>query len=184
MRDKATGMTLRHRSAWRRRLVLAVLSVWAAVPNFGCAAPANARDGFLDLLSQTYSRYAWVAVFSVTPPMGSTPLAMAEREELERVFAPELAHALLADRRRAEMRGEVGAIDFDLLFDSQDPIATDLAFRPGAHALEARACFKDGTGEVRCLVFQGIELAGGVRVTDIVYPRGESLRRLLGLAPR
>jgi hypothetical protein len=133
------------------------------------------------LVSELYARYAWVAMFSITPPPNAAPLSKAKSAELQATFVPDLAKAIWDDAQCAEKRGEICTLDFDILFDSQDPSASDLTVKSDAHGSEAVACFKVVEGASKCLTFVGADVRGATRVADIVYPGQRSLRQLLGL---
>lgn len=160
---------------------------WLALPAAmalilpGLVGASEVRSEITALLSGLYQRYAWVAVFSVDPPAGKVPLAKASRKELSEVFAPDLALAIWNDSRCAEKRGEICVLDFDVLFDSQDPTARDLVIEPGKQAAEAQVCFKDAADARRCLTFNGVAINGAIRIADIRYAGGQSLRQMLRL---
>lgn len=148
------------------------------------AAPTVGDTRLATLVSRVYERYAWVAVFSVKAPAGAVPLAQARYKELQEIFVPDLARAVLNDAQCAAKRREICTLDFDLLFDSQDPSASDLVVQPGSSDTEVRACFNDATGVQRCLIFRGATVGGSVKVADIVYSKDRSLRQLLGMVKR
>lgn len=143
----------------------------------GGAGVLETRSEFTGLLSGLYQRYSWVAVFSVDPPAGKVPLARASIKELSDVFAADLALAIWNDAQCAEKRGEICVLDFDVLFDSQDPIARDLVVELGKQPTEARVCFKDVADARRCLTFSGATINGAFKITDIQYAGGRSLRQ-------
>jgi len=148
---------------------------------FGAAGVVETRSDIATLLSGLYQRYAWVAVFSVNSPAGKVPLARATREELSGIFVSDLALAIWNDAQCAEKRGEICVLDFDVLFDSQDPSARDLAIEPSKQSAEARVCFKDVTDMQRCLTFIGAATDGIIKIADIRYTGGRSLRQMLRL---
>jgi len=163
-----------------KRRGLALLAVTALIFS-GTTGASDARSEITALLSGLYQRYAWVAMFSVSPPAGKVPLARASKNELFEIFAPDLALAIWNDSQCAEKRGEICVLDFDVLFDSQDPSARDLVIEPGKQAAEAQVCFKDATDARRCLTFNGVTINGKIRIADIRYPGGQSLRQMLRL---
>lgn len=148
------------------------------------AAPSVDTTRLSKLVSDLYARYAWVAIFSITPAPNAVPLAKAKSAELQTIFVPDLAKAIWDDAQCAEKRGEICTLDFDILFDSQDPSASDLTVKSDAHGSEALACFKVAEGASKCLTFVGADIRGSTRVADIVYPGQRSLRQLLGLEAR
>lgn len=162
-------------SVWGVAVLLQVTAV---------AAPIVDTTRLSNLVSGLYARYAWVAMFSTTPPPNAVPLALAKRAELQATFVPDLAKAIWDDAQCAEKRGEICILDFDILFDSQDPSASELTVRGDAQGSAALACFKVTDGTRKCLTFVGADVNGTTRVADIVYPGQQSLRQLLGLTTR
>src|SRR5262249_1742437 len=146
--------------------------------------PNADTTGLSKLVSGLYKRYAWVAMFSTTPPPNAVPLALANRTELQATFMPDLAKAIWDDAQCAKKRGEICTLDFDILFDSQDPSASELTVQGDAQGSEALACFKVTGGMSKCLTFVGADIHGAARVADIVYPGQRSLRQLLGLTTK
>lgn len=146
------------------------------------AAPGADTTRLSKLVSEVYARYAWVAMFSVNPPPSAAPLAQAKSAELQATFVPDLANAIWDDAQCAKKRGEICTLDFDILFDSQDPSASDLTVESNANGSEVLACFKIVDGARKCLTFVGADIRGVTRVADVIYPGQRSLRQLLGLA--
>lgn len=109
---------------------------------------------------------------------------------LERYFTKELARFLAKDAIKSE--GEIGAIDFDPLYASQDPEISNLQVGPvqpraaGKSANEAGAVvianFRDG-GKPRQLRFEfAMQPDKTWRISEIHYPEGSSLLQLLRAA--
>jgi hypothetical protein len=136
------------------------------------------------LVAELYASYSWVAVLSVPAPMGAAPLAQASHKELHSIFVPDLAQAIWRDSQCALKRREICSLDFDILFDSQDPSATDLTVQSRVQGQEVVVCFSPVAGTRKCLSVIGELVDGAPRVADIRYPAHRSLRELLGLSPR
>jgi len=147
------------------------------------AAQDPGPSGLSKLVSGLYARYAWVAVFSTTPPANAVPVAHASRLELQATFVPDLASAIWKDTQCAAKRREICTLDFDILFDSQDPSASELTVQ-GNGASEVLACFNVVGGARKCMLFVGAKVNGVARVADIVYSDQRSLRQLLGLTSK
>lgn len=171
-------------SAIRRSLfTLAALVMVLLCPMVHAVSGAE-KTALVTVVSDLYGRYAWVAVFSTKPPPDAVPLAQASRKELGSIFVPELAQAIWEDAQCAQKLHEICTVDFDLLFDSQDPSASDLTVQAGERGTTALACFKDAAGVRRCLTFVGAVVGGSTKVMDIVYPDQRSLRALLRVAKK
>lgn len=163
------------------KLVSAVLIAGLACVLPATAQTSDARREFAAFLSGLYERYAWVVVFALEPPGGKVPLAKASKKELFDVFVPDLALAIWNDTQCAKRHSEICVLDFDLLFDSQDPTARDLVISPGKLDAEAHACFVDAAETRRCLTFSRVTINGVIRIADIRYGGGQSLRHMLHL---
>ncbi|TBR36729.1 MULTISPECIES: hypothetical protein [Dyella] len=148
-------------------------------------AQGAAKEVALGALAEAaYKQYAWVAVFGTTQPAGSVPLALESQVKLKEIFASDLARALKEDSQCAERSQEVCKIDFDILYDSQDPFAADLAFKLAPDGGSVEACFKDASGNQQCLTLVGGCDQGRERIADIIYPGHASLRQTLGLSQK
>lgn len=167
---------------YRRVTVASVFALLTTHAGASLAAPSVGDADLSKLVSQLYGRYAWIAIFATAPPSGAVPLAQASKKELVNVFAPDLAQEIWQDAQCAQKRREICILDFDILFGSQDPSASELAIQVGTRADETQACFRNASGSRECLTFLGARVNGASRVADIVYPGQRSLRHLMGLA--
>ncbi|WP_210283284.1 hypothetical protein [Massilia sp. Dwa41.01b] len=112
------------------------------------------------------------------------PVQKASVAILEKYFRPDLARALVRDRQCAEASKEVCRIDFDVLYDSQDPdYKAPLSIRRTSSSRRVQMCLESTAPERRCISYLGYSSAGRVRVADIIYASGSSLRAILGLSP-
>ena len=96
-------------------------------------------------------------------------------------FTPELAGLIVKDE--VASKGEVGAYDFDPLYDSQDPDVKNFKIGevhwPKDGVAAVTVTFKDG-GKPRQLPFTFQQQKDKTwRISDIVYPDGSSLAGLL-----
>jgi hypothetical protein len=108
-------------------------------------------------------------------------VAHQRKATLEHYFAPALADLLVKDAA-CQMRSQgICNLDFDLLFDSQDPRVTDLevsATSPGHVAV----VYKDPVdGKATRIDFDVARVAGNWKITDVIYNRPDkvSLKRVL-----
>lgn len=163
-------------------MLLVFLIGVTAFLNIGLQANSfDSLDGLTQLVSRKYENYAWITVYSNTPPPDAVPFAKADLIELKGFFTTELAHALWNDAQCSKKIQEICLLDFDILFDSQDPHATDLSVNRGEYGLSAKVCFKDLSETIHCLIFVGEDVSGVIKVKDILYPEGLSLRQILKL---
>lgn len=116
-----------------------------------------------------------------------------KREQLDRFFNKELAALIRKDVAEEVKTGEIGVLDFDIIYFSQDPMVTDMKMEKAAiggvlkhkgdEPIEGLATvemtFKDN-GEASATVFQfGLNEAKEWRIDDIHYAGGSSLKELL-----
>lgn len=152
------------------RLFLIVASVLAS------SSCASAAEGGNDLEMVVKNLYAQRG--------NDAPVQKASIAVLETYFRPELARALVHDRQCAAASKEICRIDFDVLFDSQDPdYQAPLAIARTSSSRRVQVCFGSTALDRRCISYLGRSSAGRVRIADITYASGSSLRAVLGLSP-
>ncbi len=98
---------------------------------------------------------------------------------LSKYFSAELSKAISDDNKCVAKNGEFCKLDYDILFDSQDPVITDLNIL-GCGSECVKVCFKE-IEKKKCITVNGQSNAGATRITDFVYEDGRSLRKSLGL---
>jgi hypothetical protein len=113
------------------------------------------------------------------PIGGSRDLVAAPRPVLLDYFEDGLAELLMREDGCRARTAEVCNLDFDLMWASQDPSAAGLSIRP-LNAREVAVGFRTAGGEPVALRYSLAATARGVRIRDVTYPRGRSLRVLLG----
>jgi hypothetical protein len=155
-------------------LVMAIL-LCSAMPAVGASSIDLVR-----LVERAYRDYAWVAIFGVVVESDMKPLASEQVSVLRQYFTSDLVKAISEDQKLAESSGGVGSIDFDILFDSQDPSASDLTIEADGPYV-VLACFKQ-LGRKKCVTFIGSFELGSMKIRDIRYENGLSLRKLLKLS--
>ncbi len=105
-----------------------------------------------------------------------------DRKVLEPYFAKQLTDLLVKDAKMA--KNEVGAIDFDLLYDSQDPNISNFKISPatvsGEHAL-IPVTFTD-SGNNRSFTYSLIMTKSGWRISNIKYGDKRALYQILTAA--
>ncbi|MBK6851664.1 MAG: hypothetical protein IPG93_08630 [Burkholderiales bacterium] len=134
------------------------------------------------LVKDVYQRYAWVSLSALPGKQGASrlPLKQETLGRLQEFFSHSLAAALRADSECSRKTGDICALDFDILFDSQDPVATDLAIETGRKG-SVQVCFNDQANRRTCLSYIGAIENGRPRIDDVIYSDGRSLRQLLGI---
>ena len=151
----------------------------------GCLAictSAYAAEPPAGIVSHLYRDFAWEAV--VASP-NATGLAQQPKAVLTHYFTPELAAALAGDAACAKQREEICALDFAPLWASQDPAAEDLQVFPAATSGHVTVRYTyPSTGKVISLDYQLLRTKAGWRISDVLYPSGDSLAHLLAAASR
>jgi hypothetical protein len=98
------------------------------------------------------------------------------RARLDRYFEPSLADLIWKDV--VESKGEVGALDFDPLYDAQDIEPKNFTIHPAqveGATVRVPVSF-DSYGEKRELTYVLAPAAGAWKITDIRYADGRTLR--------
>jgi hypothetical protein len=130
------------------------------------------------VVTRLYQQYSWEAdpKFIDTD---STPLLDQPESELARYFDSELVSLLIADRECTRRSREVCRLDWDPIWDSQDPGAKHLTIR-SLHTNAVLVRFRHPfTGEERRLEYHLTRTRAGWRISDIRYKNGVSLLRTL-----
>ena len=136
-----------------------------------------AAESPVGAVNHLYHDFAWEAVGA---PSSKHGLAQQPKAILLRYFTPQLSAALAADAECAARTQEICALDFLPLWASQDPAATNLQVTPGAQSGQVKVRYiYPPTGAVVVLRYRLLQTKAGWRVSDIVYPSGESLASLL-----
>lgn len=137
--------------------IVGASTVWAAKPMTE-AAP----------VALLYKDFAWQA-FSGQSELFGEDISHQSKAVLAKYFSLELAELLFREAACQARSGGICNLDFDLLFDSQDPRITDLdveAKAPGKVTVE----FKDPVNEEKTQIeFAVARVAGKWKITDIFY---------------
>ncbi|HUR80883.1 MAG TPA: DUF3828 domain-containing protein [Thermoanaerobaculia bacterium] len=103
----------------------------------------------------------------------------AHRDRVDRYFEPALADLIWKDA--VSSAGEVGAIDFDPLYDAQDVAIANLAVQPAevtAGSARVLVTFENhGTREQ--IAYSLAQSAGAWKIADVTYRDGRTLRGIL-----
>jgi hypothetical protein len=131
------------------------------------------------LVRDLYREYAWEAVLA---PAHDQELSFIEqpRNALQRYLSPVLARRLDADRTCVRATGEICQINFAPLWYSQDPVAYDLRVQATDDPDLVRVQFNHpGSNAPIVLHFELVRTGLGLRIDDIRYPDGMTLRDIL-----
>ncbi|GAB3461058.1 hypothetical protein GCM10027321_21220 [Massilia terrae] len=134
------------------------------------AVPADAaqRETEAKVVARLYKDYAWQAI-ATQPDLFGEGLAGASKAELERYFSAEMAQLLFADSACQARTGEICNLNFDVLFDSQDPRVVDLDVQRVATG-SVLVQFKDPITDKKTVIeFKLAMQQGKWRIADIVY---------------
>jgi hypothetical protein len=164
-------------SAAKRLIVLTTLALPICGPRAACAAPPSPEA---KVVATLYRDYAWQAMATQWDLFGPG-LADENRTKLETYFTPELAKLLVQDLACKVREQGICNLDFDLLFDSQDPRVGDLTVettQPG----KVRVEFTDPVSNKKTRIeFRIANVTGKWRIADIMYTEHpqQSLRSIL-----
>jgi len=156
-----------------------VVSTTLAIVCTGTALAAT-TNGEAAVVAKLYKDFAWQALASQHDLFGDD-VAHQGKATLEHYFSPALADLLVKDAACQIRSQGICNLDFDLLFDSQDPRVTDLEVTttsPGRVAV----VYKDPVdGKATRIEFDMARVAGQWKIADVVYSRRDkvSLKRVL-----
>ncbi|MBS1169982.1 MAG: hypothetical protein H6R01_900 [Burkholderiaceae bacterium] len=150
-----------------------------------CALPAAAepvasrKETPVRVVSTLYEDFAWQAVFAIPAP--GTTIADQSRAVLEKYFDSDLASLFVQDAQCRNRTNGVCKLDFDPIFASQDPSASDLTLTPSSVSKVAVEFAYSSNREKIRLLYTLKQTAQGWRITDIQYANmgNSSLRKIL-----
>jgi hypothetical protein len=149
----------------KRFIVITALALPLCCPSTACAAQAEPEA---KVVAKLYRDYAWQAI-ATQPDLFGEGLAGESRTRLENYFAPELAHLLVEDSACQLRTREMCNLDFDLLFDSQDPRVADLSVETIERG-KVRVQFNDPVTDKKTRIeFKLAMVSGEWRIADIIY---------------
>jgi hypothetical protein len=149
----------------KRFIAIAALASPIFWPGPACAAQVTSEA---KVVATLYRDYAWQAMASQWDLFGPG-LADENLAKLEHYFTPELAKLLVDDLACKVREQGICNLDFDLLFDSQDPRVGDLnveTTQPG----KVRVEFTDPVIRKKNRIdFTLVKVSGDWRIADIFY---------------
>lgn len=150
-------------------LVLGMQSIYADTKN---ARYSSSED----TVRQLYHDYAWEAL-----GLKGVILLDQPKQTLEKYFESSLANSIAKDGECRSKTQSVCHIDFNIIFSSQDPAATDLEILPSDKNGEVIVRFKyPSTQKLIELKYSLINTKNGWRIHDIHYDGGRfTLREIL-----
>ena len=131
-----------------------------------------------DVVASIYRDFAFEAIMQ--DYWKNASLIEQPKKILLLYFTNELASLIIKDRQNQIKTRELGRLDFNLIFDSQDPGAMDLQISPVDKSNIVKVQFRyPGNGEQICLAYKVVSTSQGWRIKDIIYKNSGSLLKLL-----
>ena len=131
-------------------------------------------------VTSLYKAFAWQALSENNKLFGDA-LMDQPAATLSQYFEPTLSRLIADDAACQRRTHEICHLDFDILFDSQDPRVTDLTIAVASHnTVEVR--YKDPVSDAETLItFTVAKQAAGWRISDVSYAKqgSKTLRKLL-----
>ena len=166
-------------SSTAAKFLCLIVSTTLAIVCTGTALAAT-TGGQAAVVAKLYKDFAWQALASQHDLFGDD-VAHQGKTTLEQYFAPALADLLVKDAVCQIRSRGICNLDFDLLFDSQDPRVTDLEVSTASPGRVA-VVYKDPVdGKATRIEFDVARVAGQWKIADIIYSRPDkvSLKRVL-----
>jgi hypothetical protein len=150
-----------------RVLALVVSSFLVAT---ALAEPAKRAENETATVVRLYKDFAWQALAS-QPELFGEDLPHQPESILRKYFTPKLAKLLVQDAACQRRTQEICKLDFDVLFDSQDPRVTDLEIRlDGKHHVTVD--YTDPVSGQKTLIQFAMEQVDGTwKIGDVTYMR-------------
>jgi hypothetical protein len=127
---------------------------------------------------QMYRDFAWTA--TIDEPMAKSGFADQPRRVLSRYLSPQLVTLLMKDRKCAARTREICKLEFDPIWASQDPSATEMKIVPGALPNSVDVSYvHPGSRKFTRMRYRVIKLGAIWRIDDIEYSNGTSLHAIL-----
>lgn len=157
--------------------------------NTSCLVSKETKDTegrrSIDRVYQLYKDYAWEAL-GLGPANSKSIfgeyLEFENKDVLMRYFDSEMASLLFKDANGFERKhGQIGKLDFDPIFASQDPAATDLKLRDIGSNIILTTFIYPGNHTKVSLKYMMVLEKGKWKIGDIIYPNygGTSLKKIL-----
>jgi hypothetical protein len=148
------------------------------------AAPAQRRpiSGPVAIVAQLYRDFAWEVVVE-EPSFGDHGLLDQPRSVLQRYFDDRLTDLWLADRACAVKSRGICRVDFLPIWNSQDPMASDLRIAQSSDSNVVGVTFRAYQDQIVDLTYHLIHTPRGWRIDDIRNGSEWSLRQLLSRQP-
>ncbi|WP_198117628.1 DUF3828 domain-containing protein [Massilia rhizosphaerae] len=154
----------------------------AAALAIGWTGPALATkaDSEAVVVAKLYKDFAWQAVASQADLFGDD-LSHQGKATLEKYFAPALADLLVKDAACQTRYQGICNLDFDLLFDSQDPRVTDLDVTTTSPGVVSVVYTDPVDAKKTQIDFEVARVGGLWKITDVIYRRTDkvSLKQVL-----
>jgi hypothetical protein len=164
-------------------IVIKRFAVMASVSlsiGWSCSVLAAKVDDEAAVVAKLYKDFAWQAMASHADLFGDD-LSHQDKATLEKYFSPALADLLVKDAACQTRHQGICNLDFDLLFDSQDPRVTDLSVTTTSPG-RVSVVYKDPVDEKKMQIdFEVARVGEAWKITDVIYKRPDrmSLRRIL-----
>jgi len=136
-----------------------------------------------ELVADLYREFAWDSLFASDPHLTGPqwqPLVLEPAGMLQHYFEPQLAQLFVDDRKCIARTHGICNLDFDPIFDTQDNSgATELTVSPDVQGKVTVSIAYPRGREPVTIIYTVKRTPAGLRIFDIEYPTGPSLRTLL-----
>ncbi len=142
-------------------------------PNNAFAFESKSGPAAAEVVAHLYRDHAWEAMASSSGPNDKgfgAPIAQASRQVLEQYFEKHLVDLLERDARCEDKHeGEVCNLDFNILFSSQDPAATDLTVEAiSQDHVMVSFTYPSNSEKIR-IEYVTVEAPGGWKIKDVIF---------------
>ncbi|MTW12926.1 DUF3828 domain-containing protein [Pseudoduganella eburnea] len=135
-----------------------------------CASPAYAApvSAEAQVVAHLYKDFGWQA-FATQSELFGESLEQQRKDVLARFFSAQLVELLVRDAECEAREKGLCRLDFDILFDSQDPVVTDLKIQMLAPGKVLVDFTNPVNGERTAIRFVVTNTSGQWRIVDVLY---------------
>ena len=163
----------------KRWFLIVLLMQGLATENCFAQSESKAFSDPTAIVLQLYRDFAWEAVMSLPEQKRLIGLMGQPRAILERYFDTRLTNLILRDRECVKRTKEICNLNFDPIWASQYPGASDMTITSGEGNTVNVEFRYPGDGHQISLIYQTTKVSGHWRISDIHYTDRSSLVSIL-----
>lgn len=176
--DVSKGFEMRTLKSWVQHSSLWLLLACMALNTKATPLPAQKNESAQMVVQRLYQDYAWVV--SAKTVRGKRDLIAEPESVLAQYFTDDLVKLIHQDFECARQSSEICNLDFDPIYASQDPKASNLRILGSDKNQNITVQFRyPSTGQAIQVRYKMEMVDRGWRISDICYKNTKCLRHIL-----